>query len=171
MANELRPHLVVLSLPLPDMSAPDIIRRLLSRSPPPYILVMSDTLDDQTVLAALRAGARSFLSKRAEPEELLVAARIAATGAGVFSSNISDRFLQLLQGIPPLLTAAFPSLTPRELEILRLIGEGYDNKRISKCLFLAEKTVRNHVSNVLAKLQATNRAAALIMARDAGLCG
>lgn len=168
--RELRADLVVLTLPLPDMAGDEVIRELMPQLSPPYVLVMTDAADDQIVLTSLRAGARSFLSQKADPREFLDAVRIAAVGGGVFSPVISVRLSQILRGVSNLGRPAFPTLTRRELEILELIGRGYDNKRISMRLVLADKTVRNHVSNVLTKLQVTNRMEALIKARNAGLC-
>ena len=169
-AGELQPDLVILSLPLPDMAGNDIIYELRPHRPPPYVLVMSVEADDQTTLMALKAGARSFLSKKADPRDLLNGIRLAANGSGVLSPCVAARLGQILQSAPRAPELAFPTLSRREREVLELIGRGYDNRRISRNLVLAEKTVRNHVSNVLAKLQATSRTQALVKARDAGLC-
>jgi DNA-binding NarL/FixJ family response regulator len=132
--------------------------------------MMTMSSDDEAVLAAMRAGARGYCIKGAGRAELLQAVRTAATGGGVFSPAVADRMAEYfasLAAVPGQL--AFPQLTEREREVLDLLARGYDNRRIARELFLSDKTVRNHVSNVLSKLEVEDRAEAVARARNAGL--
>jgi DNA-binding NarL/FixJ family response regulator len=120
----------------------------------------------------MRAGARGYCIKGAGRAELLHAVRTAAAGGGVFSPAVADRltdYFASLAAAPG--RAVFPDLTEREREVLDLIARGYDNRRIARELFLSDKTVRNHVSNVLGKLGVEDRAEAVARARNAGLGG
>lgn len=138
----------------------------------PRVLMMSVSEDDDMVVAALRAGAHGYLLKGAPRGELVRAVRTVAGGGAVFSPTVAARLSTYFSAVHELPgRAAFPQLTDRERQILDLIARGYSNRRIARELVLAEKTVRNHVSHVFAKLQITDRAAAVVRARDAGLGG
>lgn len=137
---------------------------------PARVLVMSLEANDETVVTALRAGARGYLLKTAPLDELLLGILTVAAGGAVFSASIADRLAKYFSAIHELPSrVAFPELTSRELQILDLIARGYDNRRIARELVLAEKTVRNHVSNVFSKLQVVDRTMAAVRARDVGL--
>ena len=126
--------------------------------------------DDEAVVAAMRAGARGYVVKGVSRSELLSAVRAAAAGSAVFSPGVADRlgaWFASLGSLPG--RAGFPQLTEREREVLDLVARGHDNRRIARELFLSDKTVRNHVSNVLAKLDVPDRAAAGAKARSVGL--
>src|SRR5262249_52007967 len=126
--------------------------------------------DDDSVFAAMRAGARGYLLKGAGQAEILRAITAVATGTAVFGPGIARRIVDYFaaQGGPGS-APPFPELTEREREILHLIGGGSSNAAIAERLFLATKTVRNHVSNIFSKLQVADRAQAIVRARKAGM--
>jgi DNA-binding NarL/FixJ family response regulator len=120
-------------------------------------------------LAALRAGAQGYAVKGAGPDEIVAAVRAVAHGEAVFGAGIATRMLDYFS--PVASAAPFPQLTDREHEVLRLIAGGADNAAVSRRLGVSGKTVRNYVSNIITKLQVTDRTAALLKARDAGIGG
>jgi DNA-binding NarL/FixJ family response regulator len=171
-AAEVAPDVVLLDIGLPDTSGIEVARTLLAGRPDVRVLMMTMSDDDQTVVAALRAGARGYVVKGAGRADLLGAVRTVAGGGAVFSPAVADRlgtYFASLSTLPG--RDAFPTLTEREREVLELIARGYDNRRIARELFLSDKTVRNHVSNVLGKLDVESRGEAVIRARNAGLGG
>ena len=137
--------------------------------PETNVLVLT-MFDDDSVLAALRAGARGYLLKGAEGEETLRAIRAVAGGQAIFGPGVAERMLDYLaQPSLPAGGEPFPELTPREREVLNLLARGLTNRAIAERLVLSPKTIRNHVSNVFGKLQVADRSEAIIRARDAGL--
>ncbi|MFF7636131.1 response regulator [Kitasatospora sp. NPDC008050] len=165
-----RPDLVVMDLSLPDGSGLDATRRLTEQHPGLPVLMLTMADDDGSLLAALQAGARGYLVKGAGREEVLHAVRTVAAGGAVFGADIASRITALLTG-SRLREAGqlFPSLTTREAEVLDLVARGLDNHRIARELFVAEKTVRNHVTHIFEKLNVATRAEAVARARDMGL--
>ncbi|MGY1577774.1 response regulator [Streptomyces sp. MN13] len=164
------PQVVVLDLGLPDGSGIDVTRRMLDDRPDVKVLVLSMSDDDENVLAAMRAGAHGYLVKGADREEILTAMRTVARGGAVFSPRVALRlrtFFDSLAAAPG--RSAFPELTPRELEILGLLASGLNYRQIARKLTITDKTVRNHVTNIFAKLQVNDRAQAIVRARNAGL--
>jgi DNA-binding NarL/FixJ family response regulator len=126
--------------------------------------------DDDSVFAAMRAGARGYVLKDAEKDDLLRAIRAVGDGEAIFSPAIASRLLEYFSAPRPLVAPdAFPELTSREREILNLIALGKNNAEIASALVLSSHTVRNYVSNIFAKLQVADRAHAIIRAREAGL--
>jgi DNA-binding NarL/FixJ family response regulator len=124
------------------------------------------------VVAAMRAGARGYVVKGAGRDDLLQAVRTVASGGAVFSAGVADRLGAFFSGLAAQPgRETFPQLTEREREVLELLARGYDNRRIARELFLSDKTVRNHVSNVLARLDVADRSEAILRARRAGLGG
>ena len=171
VATSLAPDVVVMDLQMPEMNGIDATRVLAESMPGVRVLVFTMGEEDGTVLAAMRAGALGYLVKGASQEEVVRAISTVQAGGLVFGASLALRIADLLSGSTTPDRSAFPQLTERELEILDLIAAGKNNAQIASALFLAPKTVRNNVSNILAKLQATDRAEAIIRARDAGLGG
>ncbi|WP_433336257.1 LuxR C-terminal-related transcriptional regulator [Spirillospora sp. CA-294931] len=162
---------VLLDLERSDDRGVDALRGIASGTePPPGVLVVSAAEDDDLVVAALRAGARGYMLKSSSQRELRWAVHIVAGGGAVFSPEIAARLGAYFSAVHELPSrAAFPELTNRQREILDLIARGYDNRRIARELVLAEKTVRNHISQLFTKLQVADRTAAAVRAKDAGL--
>lgn len=165
------PDVVVVDLNLPGMDGIDLIRRLGLNTPRVAALVLT-MLDDERVFAAVRAGARGYLLKDSEPERIVSAVRAVAAGEAVFSGAVAQRLVTTFSqpGTVPR-GSAFAELTDREHEILAMVAKGLSNAAIGQRLGLRPKTIRNYVSNVLAKLQAVDRAEAILRARRAGLGG
>jgi len=170
-ATDLRPDVVVMDLQMPRMNGIEATRLLTESLPDTRILVFTMGEEDGTVLAAMRAGARGYLVKGAAQEEVARAISTVHAGGMVFGASLAARIGDLLSASSSPDRSAFPQLTDREREFLDLIAAGRNNAQIASELYLAPKTVRNNVSTILAKLQATDRAAAIIQARNAGLGG
>ncbi|WP_242882845.1 response regulator [Actinomadura litoris] len=166
----LAPDLVLMDLGLPGMSGIEATRRITADHPGTHVLVITMSEDDDSLLAAIRAGARGHVLKGARRDEVLHALRVAARGGAVFSPGMAARLAALVQG-PATAPArqAFPSLTPRELEVLDLLARGATYRQIAARLVVSDKTVRNHVGAIFSKLQVNDRAGAIVRARDAGL--
>ncbi len=172
LVEELRPDVVLLDVGLPDGSGIDVAREVLAEQPGVRVLMMTMSDEDETVVSAMRAGARGYVVKGAGKADLLGGIRTVASGGAVFSPAVADRlgvYFASLATLPG--HEAFPQLTEREREVLDLVARGHDNRRIARELFLSDKTVRNHVSNVFAKLGVDTRAEAVVRARNAGLGG
>lgn len=171
LVGDLAPEVVVMDLHLPGQSGIETIRVLTRDHPAVRVLVLTMSEDDDTLVAALRAGAKGYLVKGSGRDEVLRAVRTVGMGGAVFCPHAAERLTALLVGGMEATEsqAAFPQLTARERQILDLLASGYDNRRIARELTLSDKTVRNHVSNLFAKLHAANRAEAIVRARNAGL--
>lgn len=168
LAAELRPDLVLMDLGLPGMSGIEATRAVVAADPDVRVLVLSLFEDDDSVFLALRAGARGYILKDADEEELIGALRAVARGEAIFSQGVAERVLAWF-ATPRPVPKAFPALTDREREILALIAQGHPNPSIARRLTLSPKTVANYVSAIFAKLQVADRAEAMIRAREAGL--
>jgi DNA-binding NarL/FixJ family response regulator len=171
LALQLQPDVVLMDIRLPELNGIDATREILSASPHIGVLMLTMYEDDDMVFAAMQAGARGYLLKGSDQEEIVRAIKAVGSGEGIFSPGIARRLVNyfsqpVAHGLPPM---AFPELTTREREILDLIAAGYNNSEIAQRLVLSGKTVRNHVSNILSKLQVADRAHAIIRAREAGL--
>jgi len=166
-----RPDLVIMDLHMPGMGGIEAIRRLSARQPPVVTLVLTMFEDDESVLAALDAGARGYVLKGAGRDQLRSAVRAAHHGQVTFGAGVADRVLErvLRAGLPT--SQAFSELTPREHDVLDALAAGLGSAAIGRRLGLSEKTVRNRVSMILAKLDVPDRAAAIALARAAGLGG
>jgi DNA-binding NarL/FixJ family response regulator len=168
-ATRLLPDVVVMDVQMPRLNGVEATRKLSAEAPAVGILVLTMSEDDGTVFAAVRAGARGYLVKGAEQEEIVRAITTVASGGAVFGATLALRIAEFFAAGPPQPTEAFPQLTAREREILELLAAGRSNQQIAAALFLSPKTVRNNVSNVFAKLQVADRAQAIVRAREAGL--
>lgn len=174
LAAELLPDVILMDLRMPEPGGIEATRRILEKTPETGILVVTMVEDDDSVFAAMRAGARGYLLKGADKEEMLLAIRAVARGEAVFGPGIARRLIQYFSSPPQMVPvrtprSIFPELTDREREILDLIAAGKNNQEIASELFLSIKTVRNYVSNIFTKLQISDRAQAIIRAREAGL--
>jgi DNA-binding NarL/FixJ family response regulator len=168
-AVRLRPDVVVMDVQMPRLNGVEATRRLSAEAPSVGIVVLTMSEDDGTVFAAVRAGARGYLVKGAEQEEIVRAITTVASGGAVFGATLARRIAEFFAAGPPTPTDAFPQLTAREREILELLAAGRSNAQIASVLYLSPKTVRNNVSTVFAKLQVADRAEAIVRAREAGL--
>ena len=168
LAADLRPDVVLMDLQLPGMSGIEATRAIVAAEPGIRVLVLSLFEDDDSVFLALRAGARGYVLKDADEDELTGAIRAVARGEAIFSRAIAGRVLAFFAAPRPA-PKAFPELTDREREILALIAAGHPNPSIARQLFLSPKTVANYVSSIFAKLQVADRAEAMVRAREAGL--
>ena len=161
------PDVVLLDLVMPGLDGVGALRALRERTPSARVLVLSSFGEDDRLFAALRGGAAGFLLKDAEPADILRAIRTAHAGHATLSPAVATRVVeQLADGERP---RALEVLTPRELEVLRLLARGRSNKRIALELGVAEKTVKTHVGHVLAKLDLADRTQAALYAVRAGL--
>lgn len=169
MANEVGPDVVLMDLQLPVLSGLDATREILAARPGTAVLVLTMFEDDDTVHAAVAAGAVGYLLKGADGEDILAAVRSAAAGQAVFGAAIAHRLQAFFASAPTRSSAAFPELTDRERAILDRLAAGLTNVEIGRALFLSPKTVANNVSMILAKLNLSERGQAIVLARDAGL--
>jgi DNA-binding NarL/FixJ family response regulator len=160
-----RPDVVLMDLSMPGTSGLEATRRIAKASPESAVLVLSMLDDDESVLAAMRAGARGYVLKGAGQEELLAAIRAVAAGGAVFGAAVAGRMLAALDRPAPT-SPQFPELTEREAQVLSLMADGRDNRAIATELGVSAKTVANHVTHVLTKLQARDRVEAVLRARE-----
>jgi DNA-binding NarL/FixJ family response regulator len=161
LAAELDPDVVVMDLAMPGTGGLAATRRLTEAGARARVLVLTMTEDDESVFAALRAGAGGYLVKGADPEQVASAVRAVARGHAVFGPHLAGRMLSFFSGPrggsePP------AGLSARETEVLTLLAEGMTNQEIGRALFISPITVRNHVSSIFAKLQVTNRQQAML---------
>jgi DNA-binding NarL/FixJ family response regulator len=163
------PDVVLMDLAMPGIGGVEATRRVRAEHPATAVLVVTMNRDDESVFAALRAGARGYLVKESAADDIARAVESVARGEAVLGATVSAQVLAAAAGAPRTAEQVFPQLTAREREVLELLARGYDNPRIGRHLGLSEKTVRNNVSTVLAKLPAATRAEAVAVARDAGL--
>ncbi|MBJ7458565.1 MAG: response regulator transcription factor [Thermoleophilaceae bacterium] len=165
-SEALKPEMVLMDLQMPELNGIEATREIVRVENPPAVIVLTMFEDDDSVFAAMRAGARGYLLKDAERDDILRAVRSVASGDAVFGPPIATRLLELFASVP---RTVFPELTDRERELLVLVAAGKSNAAIAENLTLSLKTVRNHVSNIFNKLQVADRAAAIAKAREAGL--
>lgn len=170
LAERLKPNIILMDINLPKMSGIEATKRIVPTNPDIGILVLTMYDDDSSVFAAMRAGARGYLLKEANRNEIVRAIQAVSEGEAIFSPAIARRMMFYFEAKMKVTQVdVFPQLTEREREVLDHIAKGKNNAEIANKLGLNQKTVRNHVSNILSKLQASDRAHAIIMAREAGL--
>lgn len=168
VVEETKPDVVLLDLNLPDIDGVTVARRLTEAGSSARILVLTMNDDDESVVRAMRAGARGYILKEAGRDEIELAIRTVATGGTVLGASVGERFVDTIAGTRSKPLTPFPQLTDHEREMLELLAQGRSNPDIARNLFLSDKSVRNRVSTILAKLGVDDRSAAIIAARDAG---
>jgi DNA-binding NarL/FixJ family response regulator len=179
------PDVILMDIKMPKLNGIEATRRILAHAPAVAVLIVTMFDEDDSVFAAMRAGARGYVLKDADGDELGRAIKAVSRGEAIFSPAIAQRMMHYFAGLAHQRTSSlttppsgssynqashvFPELTEREREILDLIAHGWNNAQIANHLVLSIKTVQNHVSNIFSKLQFADRAQAIVRARDAGL--
>jgi DNA-binding NarL/FixJ family response regulator len=169
LAAELRPDVVLMDLQMPGGDGLAAIRQIVAVRPESRVLVVTMFEDDDSVFAAMRAGARGYVLKDMDDEEIARAIPAVGHGEAIFSPALAARMMTFFAARPAASAAPFPELTESERGVLRLMAAGANNQAIAQRLGLSPKTVRNYVSNIFGKLQVADRAQAIVRARQAGL--
>lgn len=170
-ARALEPDIVLMDIQMPDMNGIEATRRILAGQPAVGVIMLTMLEDDDSLFAAMCAGARGYILKGADKAEVLRTVQAVAEGQALFGPAIASRLTTFFQKGSQMEAAVvpFPELTDREREVLALIAQGLNNHDIAARLHISGKTVSNHISNIFNKLQVADRAQAIIKARDAGI--
>ena len=163
-----RPDVILMDLMLPDIDGVEATRRCLAACPEAKVIILTSLPDDEHVVPAIRAGALSYLLKDVSPEQLVKAVREAAQGKPAFHPMAAQRMMQAVQD-PESLAGDYEALTPREIEVLSYVGQGLENKEIAELLGITERTVKAHVTSLLAKLDLPNRVSLAVWAVRKGI--
>jgi DNA-binding NarL/FixJ family response regulator len=169
LAAELRPDIVLMDIQMPGINGIEATRRILEDNPSIGVVVVTMFDKDDSVFAAMRAGARGYVLKGADADEVIKVVGAVANGEAYFGPDIARKLMDFFSAPKPVWQETFPELTAREREVLDLIAAGLSNTQISHRLHLSQKTVRNHVSHIFLKLQVADRTQAVIRAREAGM--
>ena len=170
MAASLQPDVILMDIQMPGINGIKATGQIVQASPHIAVLMVTMFENDHSVFAAMRAGARGYVLKGSKNNEILRAIRAIGNGEAIFSPGIATRLMDYFNSMRPTQHPdVFPELSDREREVLALIAQGLRNSEIAEKLVISPKTVRNHVSNILSKLQVADRTEAIIRARDAGL--
>lgn len=169
LAETQQPDVVLMDIQMPGVNGIDAARQIVQTSPHIGVIMVTMFEDDDSVFAAMRAGARGYVLKGADQEEMLRVIRAVARGEALFGPSIALRLTAFFNRNKANASDAFPDLTDREQEVLRLLAQGLSNQEIAANLLISIKTVRNHLSNIFSKMQVTDRVQAIIQARNAGL--
>jgi DNA-binding NarL/FixJ family response regulator len=170
-ADTLTPDVVLMDIMMPDMNGTEATERILADHPQTRIIMLTMLEDDNSLFAAIVAGARGYILKGADKAEVLRTVRAVAAGQALFGPAIAGRLAAFFRRGSGKETAVtpFPDLTEREREVLVLVAQGDSNQQIADALHISGKTVSNHISNIFSKLQVADRAQAIVQARRAGL--
>nr|WP_206327176.1 response regulator transcription factor [Streptomyces sp. S3(2020)] len=168
-AVELAPDVVLMDVRMPELDGVEAVAVLRGRAPECRVVMLTTFDDEEYVVQALRAGASGYLLKDLPAEELAHAIRLAHSGVTQLDSSVAARLAAALPHPAPEPSAAAPGLSPREIDILRLVARGRTNREIAAQLYLSEGTVKNHVSRILSRLALRDRTQAALRARDLGL--
>lgn len=169
LAAELHPDVVLMDLQMPGGDGLSAVRAIVAAQPETRVLVVTMFQDDDSIFAAMRAGARGYVLKDMDDDDITRAVLAVGRGDAIFSPAIATRMMSFFSARPAQLIPAFPELTESERNVLRLMAKGLNNDAIAQQLAFSPKTVRNYISNIFAKLQVADRAQAIVRARDAGL--
>jgi DNA-binding NarL/FixJ family response regulator len=172
LVRELAPDVVIMDLNMPGPSGVDVIRQMTSIAPLTRVVVLTISADDSDVINAVMGGACGYLLKDSSVDQLIAGIRSAAAGESLISPQIAAKMLQMLRAQRSSVDAAETiraELSEREIEVLKLIANGNDNAEIARALFISPKTVKNHISNILMKLQMENRIQAAVYAVRSGI--
>jgi DNA-binding NarL/FixJ family response regulator len=170
LAEQLQPDVIVMDVNMPGLNGIEATRQIVGRSPHIGVVVLTMFDEDESVFQAMRAGARGYVLKGADQSDILRAVLAVANGDAIFGPALAQRLIGYFARTSGA-ALPFADLTDREREVLELVARGRSNTEIARELFVSPKTVRNHVSNVFAKLQVSDRAQAIVRAREAGLGG
>jgi DNA-binding NarL/FixJ family response regulator len=172
LARELKPDVILMDIRMPKLDGIEAARQICAEEPHPAIVILTVYHDDENVFHAVKAGALGYVLKDAPPEQAVEAVRAAARGEGFLHPSLVGRVMGEFARVTRLresVKETFSELTKREMEVLELLGKGMRNREIAEALFVSEKTVKNHISSILAKLQVNDRTAAALIASKHGL--